>query len=217
MNRARTRPQTREAWLLELVDLLRPLFARHKASIPERVRVSCGWTGKGARAKRVGECWAGKTAADGCPHIYISPVVGDTLTVAAILVHELVHATLGAGQGHGKEFGRVARRLGLEGPLRTTHAGPVLVKVLDELVQGGLGQYPHAAVTAGEGPQKKQTTRMYKLVCPSDGYLVRTTQKWLEVGAPVCPCGVELELETGRLSSRTLSAELELLDHGDGR
>lgn len=34
---------------------------------------------------------------------------------------------------------------------------------------------------------------MLKLVCPEDGYTVRTTRKWLEVGQPSCPCGLELE------------------------
>lgn len=38
----------------------------------------------------------------------------------------------------------------------------------------------------------KQSTRMIKLVCPADGYAVRTTRKWIEVGLPRCPCGREM-------------------------
>lgn len=186
---------TREAWLLGLVDALRPLFAQHKASLPKTVRVTCGWTSKGAKAKRIGECWASETAADGAPHIYISPTQADTLEVAAILVHELIHAQLGAGFGHGKEFGRIARRLGLEGKLTATQAGEELKTfLLGRIAYKNLGEYPHAQVTSGQGPTKTQTTRMIKLECPSDGYLVRTTQKWLEVGIPSCPCGTELEV-----------------------
>jgi hypothetical protein len=35
---------------------------------------------------------------------------------------------------------------------------------------------------------KKQSTRMVKCECPDCGYIVRTTRKWLEEGAPICPC-----------------------------
>lgn len=182
----------RETWLESIVEQLRPLFARHKAALPPAVRVTCGWTGKGKRAKAIGECWSGATAADNLPHIYISPVVSDSVEVAAIVAHELVHVVT-SGDGHGKEFGRVARRIGLEGRLTSTHAGEDLAARLRAMIDGtGLGEYPHGRVTSSRGPTKTQTTRMLKLTCPEDGYTVRTTQKWLEVGYPVCPCGADL-------------------------
>jgi len=74
---------TREAWLIGLVDLLKPYFSRHKEALPS-LRITCGWTGKGVRTKRVGECWAGATAADSQPHIYISPVLEESVEVAAV-------------------------------------------------------------------------------------------------------------------------------------
>jgi hypothetical protein len=36
---------------------------------------------------------------------------------------------------------------------------------------------------------RKQTTRMLKATCPKCGYAVRTTRRWLELGAPLCPSG----------------------------
>ncbi|MGA4950461.1 hypothetical protein [Streptomyces lydicamycinicus] len=45
------------------------------------------------------------------------------------------------------------------------------------------------------GP-KKQGTRMLKVICSEDcecdGYTVRTTQKWIEIGLPSCPFGREM-------------------------
>jgi hypothetical protein len=41
---------------------------------------------------------------------------------------------------------------------------------------------------------KKQSTRMLKLECDECGYVVRTTQKWINVGVPVCHCGAEFQV-----------------------
>jgi hypothetical protein len=179
-------PVTREAWLLGLVDELRPYFGRHKAAIPKQVRVTCGWTGKGAQAKRIGECWGPATAADGVPHLYISPVLDDPAAIAHVLVHELVHAAVGNEAHHGREFGRVAKRLGLVGKMTSTTAGPELATVLAEMT-AKLGPYSHSRVTPGGGHDKKQSARMIKLACPTCGYAVRTTSKWILVGLPMCP------------------------------
>ena len=40
----------------------------------------------------------------------------------------------------------------------------------------------------------KQSTRMLKVLCPSCGYTLRTTARWLAVGFPTCPCGTETTL-----------------------
>jgi len=45
-----------------------------------------------------------------------------------------------------------------------------------------------------EKQRTPQTTRMLKVECPADGYIVRTTQKWIDLGLPTCPCGEEMEL-----------------------
>ena len=54
---------------------------------------------------------------------------------------------------------------------------------------------PRRPAVRGDGEAAgSQTTRMLKLECPDDGYIVRTTQKWIDVGLPTCPCGTEMEL-----------------------
>ena len=111
----------------------------------------------------------------------------------AVLTHELVHAIVGHKAGHGPAFKQCAVALGLAGPMTATEAGPELRARLTVLAEH-LGPYPHARLTGTNG-RKKQGTRMLKVVCPSCGYTVRTTQKWLDVGLPTCPCGSEMQHE----------------------
>ena len=97
LHASRTLP-TREAWLLGLANALRPVYGRHKAALPTRVRISVGWPSKSAttaRTRRIGECWY--SASDGVPQVFVSPLLADQLQVAAVLMHELVHAALGPG------------------------------------------------------------------------------------------------------------------------
>jgi hypothetical protein len=138
------------------------------------------------KKRRIGECWLPSAAADGAPHIFISPILGDEGEVAATLVHELVHAALPEGTGHTKPFAQLAKRTGLAGKPTATVAGEELKSELSALLKE-LGPYPHSALRADGRPTKKQTTRLLKAVCEKCGYTVRVTGKWLEVGPPICP------------------------------
>jgi hypothetical protein len=175
----------REEWLRDLVDALRD---RYDGELPETVHVSVGFTSKGMRSKRVGECWHGVASSDGAPHVFIHPGISDGVEVAAILVHELVHACRPTAK-HGPTFKQMAVRLGLEGRMTSTVPSDRLRVELAEVIKD-IGPYPHPRLMGGQssnGP--KQTTRMLKLECPECGYLVRTSSKWLEVGLPMCPDG----------------------------
>jgi hypothetical protein len=67
-----------------------------------------------------------------------------------------------------------------------------LRRQLEELV-GEIGEpYPHALLDPRSN-ERKQSTRLLKLECPGCGYVIRTTQKWIEVGMPTCCCGEEFE------------------------
>jgi hypothetical protein len=112
--------------------------------------------------------------------------------VLSTLLHELIHAFVGIKAKHGKDFKLVAVKSGLEGKMTATTAGPELLARLETLAKT-LGRYPHASLgLGGERLKKKQGTRMLKLQCPECGYQVRTTQKWIDIGLPICPCGAEL-------------------------
>jgi len=183
----------RERWLTECVSALRPMFREAGQPIPKKIRVSCSWPSRGAR-KLDGEAWSNEHSQDGCFEIFISPLLDDPIEVSAVLVHELVHCAVGFKEKHGKRFGALARAVGLEGKTATSVAGSELKAGLKEIAKG-IGRYPHARLAYAEDDGKKQSTRMKKLSCQDCGYTVRTTQKWIEVGLPVCPCGSTLSPE----------------------
>jgi hypothetical protein len=179
----------REPWLMQMTRLLAPDFAALNHPLPERLRVTCGWPSRrafGIKRRTIGECWPATASADGSVEIFISPVLARPEDVAATLVHELVHAALGPGYGHGETFKRLALQLGLQGPMRATTAGPALLERLNAFI-GTLGCYPHASLNAQA--RRKEGARLLKCECPTCGYTARITQRWIAIGLPVCPCG----------------------------
>lgn len=189
---------TREEWLTELTDMLRPLFAATDYPLPEKIRASCGFPSKGAlakKAKRIGEAWSSDQSEDQHFETFVTPMISDPLEVAAIQVHELCHCAAGLACKHRKPFTTVAKAVGLEGKMTATVAGEALLATLGEIVEE-IGPYSHAKLVYNSNP-KKQGTRMILVRCPKlgCGYQVRTTKKWLEVGVPTCPCGETMVAE----------------------
>lgn len=215
-----TKFANREAWLIAATDKLRATFKRAGHEIPP-VAVSCGWPtnrGTGKKSIVLGTCWDGTCSADGRPQLFISPridneihfenplnwnsenptIEGDRMGVLPTLAHEIVHAVVGNKESHGKVFGKLARAIGLEGKLTSTHAGDTLAQECADIARL-LGPYPHAKIDPSEAKtgKKKQTTRMRKCLCNDEecGFTVRTTKKWLEdVGAPHCPKHGEMKV-----------------------
>lgn len=196
------RTRTREEWLELAVDKLRPFFAEIDIELP-KVRVSVGWPSHGGTASKkkvIGQCWKANVAADGVAQIFISPVLGgtfrgDVIHMLGVLIHELIHAWDDCQSGHKGRFTQAARRIGLEGKMTATTVSGRLAPRLNELIEE-IGDLPHAPLIFEEMEKQRtpQTTRMIKVACPDDGYIVRTTQKWIDLGLPTCPCGTEMEL-----------------------
>lgn len=203
--------KTREQWFGHAVELLRPLLADQGAEIP-KVRVSTGWP-KGSRGGKsvhaIGQCWCKSASADGTHEVFISPELDDPARVLDVLAHELVHAAVGIQAGHGPDFAKVAKGIGLEGRMTATVAGPDFEKFGRKACRT-LGKFPHArlgsvAPTSGSPKAKgpgaegepgedtpRQGTRMRKVQCenPECGMVMRTTAKWIEEpGLPTCACG----------------------------
>ena len=185
---------TREQWLADRVADMKPWFTAAGLDVPSDLRVSCGWPSTGAlrsSKRRVGECWSESASADQHHEIFISPVLSNPLDVLATLVHELIHASVGCKHGHKAPFSRAAKALGLVKPWTATSPGAELAERLNALIET-VPAYPHASIAANHS-RKKQSTRLLKIECPSCGYLARITQKWADVGMPVCPCGSEFQ------------------------
>lgn len=179
---------TREEWLTALAERVAPTLG---IAVP-KIRLSVGFPGgrrAGRGGKRIGECWDAAASADGSSAIFVSPIIADAATAAAVLVHEMVHAAVGVSHGHRGPFRRMALAVGLTGKMTATTATPELADKLAEIVDE-IGPYPHAALNADLSGRKKQSTRMLKITCEACGCVARMTRTWLDnAGAPTCGCG----------------------------
>lgn len=182
--------ETREEWLMQATQKLgQGLFGKVGYTLP-KVRVSVGFP-YGSRGKVIGQCFDKRATADGVAQIFIHPKLDEGTRVLDVLAHELVHAILGAGAGHGQAFKRCASAIGLEGQMTATTASPVLQAWLTLLLDE-LGAYPHASLDPNGLGRKKQGTRLIKVSCGECGYNCRVTRTWLDdKGAPLCPCNGE--------------------------
>jgi hypothetical protein len=174
---------TREAWLLQAIDLLRPLFLSKGHQIPEQVSVSCGFASTGNKI-HIGQCWSRQSSTNECNQVFISPTVDDPVTVLDILVHELVHAVDDCQHKHGKEFKKIALSLGMKGPMRSAEAGPELKKRLEEMALK-LGPYPHGKLK--QSLKKTVRKARARARCPECNYEVPMYKRFLSYGPPLCP------------------------------
>lgn len=185
--------KTREGWLNDVAQRMRPLLAAAGAELPPRFRVTMSLT---RHAKAIGACFDKTASADDTYEILIRLDRQEPLEVAAILAHELVHAAVGIDAGHGPRFGSVARALGLEGKLTATVPGPRFIEAAKPIL-AAVGPFPHAALNLRGGKRsgpKPQTGRMLKLKCKECGLVARMSRKWIDdVGAVHCPDHGELE------------------------
>jgi len=180
----------REAWLNRAVERLDYVFTSQAGVSLPKVSVSVGFP-HSRKAGVIGECHPAVNVADGIPAVFVSPVLDDPVQVLACLTHELVHAV--GNHGHRGKFVTCARNVGLVEPWTATTAGPDLTGRLTRMSRK-LGPYPHGKVSV-RGTVKTQTTRMVKVECAEDGYLVRATRTWLDQGMPLCGiCGEMMEV-----------------------
>lgn len=183
---------TREEWLNAFVAAARPEFTRVGASLPDKVRVSVGFTSTGARSSRIGECHASDASGDGHFEIFLKPTIDTDARIADILTHELVHAAVGLEAGHGPAYKRVATALGLVGRMTSTTASAAWYAWALPIL-GALGPMPYAAIVGGQHTGKpKQKTNLLKVECPACGWLARVTNKHIanhaHLNCPVPDC-----------------------------
>jgi predicted SprT family Zn-dependent metalloprotease len=192
---------TREEWLNTALNRIEPLFGDIK--FPDNIRVSCGFCSiakpkkiVGIKIHVLGVCCPSEFSNGGFTEIFIDPIVDDSSRVLDILVHEVIHAILGSGKGHGKEFKQLALSVGLEGKMTSTTASPELKEKLDKIVEE-IGEYPHKAYELKEKDgepeekEKKEKQKIINLRCKEDDILVKThetniTEREIMFTCPVC-------------------------------
>lgn len=181
------KPMTREEWLNAGLNALRPWFEeKAKVRIPEDTRVSVGFPGGGSARKRIGECWPRARSKDKVNEIFINPTLSDPVQMLDVLAHEAIHAVDDCVSGHKKPFRTIAKAIGLEGKMTSTHAGEELKAELERIIKA-LPTLTHGALDLSG--RKKQPTRLVKLECDCCGMILRTTAKWIEqTGLPSCAC-----------------------------
>jgi len=153
---------TREEWLesvgAKTAKLLGP-------AVPP-LYVSVGFP-KGSRGKHkaIGQCWAGEQSADKRPHIFVSPELADPVQVAAVLLHEQVHAAVGCKVGHKGAFVATAKAAGLCKPWTATTPNPELSAKL-ERITASCGPYPHAMLSVSDRVKPGSRLRLWQCECP---------------------------------------------------
>lgn len=173
----------RQRWLETVLVDLRPYFAKAGYGIPDKVRVSVGWA-KGNAEKTLGQCWHVDASSDKHHEIFTSPKLTKSEDIIGVIIHELVHATVGVKCKHRGDFKTAALALGLEGKMTSTTMGPLAQEFAEKFVKKH-GKYPAGALNDSKLP--KQSTRLIKCTCEGCGYIARVTRKWIdEVGAPYC-------------------------------
>jgi hypothetical protein len=210
---SRAKPQanthdTRESWLRAAMVMIAPIFDQAGHPLPDTRRAAIGFTSRGGKGNCVGECWHSSASADAHFEIFIRPDKADPIEVLGILAHELVHAAVPVGSGHGPIYKELALKIGLEGKMRHALPGMHLAEKL-EAMAADLGPFPHASIDLTwreSAPRKKQKTNMLKAACPggpnADGepescdYVVRLTKLHAEKGPPLCGVHkVEMRIE----------------------
>lgn len=206
----------REEWLNRMAELMAPRFAEMGFPL-KKYRVSVGFTSAGQRSATAAEVWHESVSEDGTYEILVMPDQVEPYLLACHLAHELAHIAVGFDQKHGGDFAKVCTALGMNRPMTATTPGPAfkewVAPFLEQLGamphaklkfdrrtlakpgkasapgagQGDNGAAPEFRVGGKSTAPPKQTTRLIKCVCGGCGYTVRTTQKWLDVGAPHCP------------------------------
>ena len=177
--------QTRQEWLDKAIILLMAEFKPEGLKLP-KYRATIGI------AKRtIGQCFYPECSSDKTTEIMISPTQDKPLDILEVTAHEMVHATLGAGFGHGPKFKKLANSIGLVGKMTATEAGPDFVKRTKTILKE-LGPLAHKKLDVTIG-RKKQTTRMIKVECSDDscGMVFRTSNKWVveadnNFDCPIC-------------------------------
>ena len=180
----------RQTWLDLLIVAMAEEFKRDGIKLP-KYRATIGLPSRGglaARNRTIGQCWYPEASADGTTEIMVSPTQDVPLDIAQVTLHEMVHATLGAGFGHRSEFRTIATACGLVGKMTATEAGPEFTKRVTPILKR-LGKLNHKKLDATIGV-KKQTTRMIKVTCTNHdcGMVFRTSNKWVEISYSHLDC-----------------------------
>jgi len=172
----------REAWLQSAVAEVRDLFAASGSPLPAKIRVACGFPPSYNRTKAVSQCWLDTASADKTVEICVAPTLAQPVDVLAALLRALCRAVPGGYSGKSASYQAALSACALDKKGRM----PQFNKEWGEML-ASLGAYPHAELVVPQSAT--QGTRQIKLICPTCGYILRTSAKWIATGLPQCHDG----------------------------
>jgi hypothetical protein len=128
------------------------------------------------------------------------------IQLAGTTIHELAHVLAGYKAGHGSAWKRAANTLGLSRAeaggqrYQPLHFDPSVWQQINALMppsdgrpsferRGGRGIRPCPAGVGTRGGKSRgpgSGSRLLKVICPSCGYLVWSTWKWISKATPTC-------------------------------
>lgn len=187
----KVKEKLREVWLDKATALLKKKYFTGDHKLPKKVQSSCGFP-KGTN-RAIGQCFDPSSSADKTTHIFISPVLEDSIQVLGVHLHELIHAAVGTDQKHSGNFKVVARQVGLVGKLTATYVqsdSPLHLELA--AIHKTLGNYPHKKMK--KSAKKTSGQPWMRLVSQSDDtYKINIkVSVFEEAGAPVDPWGDEM-------------------------
>jgi hypothetical protein len=201
--------------------LLLSLFEKAGYEVPTKKNgdldftVGLGFPSKKATAaknQRIGEAWSDTMVSSGQHAIIISQAMPvktkeDRIQMLGILLHEMIHVTVGLKCGHKGAFRACALALGLAGKMTATFVDkdkPGLSGLHSYLgtVADALGAAPWGMIDTSK--IKPQGTRMLRCKCVDCGFLFRASSRWVwgseetgpREGGLQCPdpsCGGQIE------------------------
>jgi hypothetical protein len=177
--------QNREQWLAKLAAMALPKIAAQLEMADEEpaVKLSCGFPAQQGARKKIGAQLIPPAASDDFnAEIFISPEIAESEAVAKLVLPLLAAATTGDFK-RGAAYRSALSRTRLNGERLPEWAASIVAK---------MPAYPHAAITLPD--RKKQSTRLIKVACTRDNYIVRASRSTVEaMGCPICPaCNSEM-------------------------
>lgn len=193
LNREQWLNDVGEHILYEILDPIEPLRGDLK------VNYSVGpIPGKSLETDIIGVCMPSSMSSDLINEIYVTPMIDDSLLVATVLVHELIHAMDDCKSQHRGWFVRIAKAAGLIAPYACAKAGPELTERLNDLIKV-YGPIPHSKISyAGRKRQKGRNRRVW---CESCDFKFATSASQItrvieNIGCISCPnCANEMKYQ----------------------
>lgn len=202
---------THEAYIANVAAIAASRLDREDAAKLAGIKLTYGKGPGGVRGVTYYNAWSNGDESHAFCEICASGESSE-LQVAGTTIHELAHVVAGWNAGHGPAWKAACKRLGLRRAIAAgqeyslaafapdvRHAVAKLDKPTDGQPVAALSGKTQKPCTAGIGTRGGKSrgvgsgSRMLKVSCPNDGYTVRATAKWLELGAPKCGiCGEDM-------------------------